>query len=342
LFLFRNKILLELDELIKKPEQQKPLSLISSDRQRSRFSFKIGSYKIKEINIQGQTFSLIKHRDSRLLKKKGAPALPWFRSNVLIPHGANPSIRIVRITSKEINNISPPLPAAGFIPRIPASAPKSYLMGSVYSSDHPFPLNPVKLTDSYKIRNLQAIGLIITPFQYFPKEKKMLVYTDIEIEIIHDENPEPFINASFKSSDFLSYASNNFVNFKTAVRNFRSGTERSAESAQSANQERESILRESNKLLIIVPDAMSSAVNDFITWKKQRGIDVSVLTSFHEGLQEYEEMEGVKVYRKVNSGSNPEGLLSNLKTLFNNKLVLSISFRNIKSIISRFVMKIRI
>ena len=43
------------------------------------------------------------------------------------------------------------------------------------------------------------------------------------------------------------------------------------------------------------------------------GVNVSILTSHHQGLKRFEEQEGVKIYRLLNTGDNPEGILNNFK-----------------------------
>ena len=45
----------------------------------------------------------------------------------------------------------------------------------------------------------------------------------------------------------------------------------------------------------------------------KEGVTVSVLTSYHKGLKKYEEVAGVKVYRKLKTGDNPHTILNNLK-----------------------------
>lgn len=46
------------------------------------------------------------------------------------------------------------------------------------------------------------------------------------------------------------------------------------------------------------------------------GIDVSVLTSHFTGLKKYEKKDGIKIYRRLKTGSNIEGFVSNLKRAF--------------------------
>lgn len=54
----------------------------------------------------------------------------------------------------------------------------------------------------------------------------------------------------------------------------------------------------------------------------KKGINVSVLTSYFDGLNEFEVIDGIKIYRWINTGSSVDNLFSNLKrfTLFNNSV----------------------
>jgi len=45
----------------------------------------------------------------------------------------------------------------------------------------------------------------------------------------------------------------------------------------------------------------------------KRNVNVSVLTSHHEGLTRYQEVNGVHIYRRLKTGDNPNSILSNLK-----------------------------
>jgi glycosyltransferase involved in cell wall biosynthesis len=46
------------------------------------------------------------------------------------------------------------------------------------------------------------------------------------------------------------------------------------------------------------------------------GEDVSVITSYHKGLQRYEEASGVKVYRRIKTGSHPTSVFGNVVRAF--------------------------
>lgn len=48
----------------------------------------------------------------------------------------------------------------------------------------------------------------------------------------------------------------------------------------------------------------------------KEGVDVTVLTSHHEGLKKYEEKDKIKIYRTLKTGDNPHTLLNNLKRSF--------------------------
>ncbi len=45
----------------------------------------------------------------------------------------------------------------------------------------------------------------------------------------------------------------------------------------------------------------------------ESGLDVSVLTSHFKGLKEFEILDGVKIYRRLNTGENPNSFIENLK-----------------------------
>ena len=54
----------------------------------------------------------------------------------------------------------------------------------------------------------------------------------------------------------------------------------------------------------------------------KEGVNVSVLTSYFDGLKEFEIIDNVKIYRRLNTGNGVDNILNNLKrfTLFNNSV----------------------
>ncbi len=56
-------------------------------------------------------------------------------------------------------------------------------------------------------------------------------------------------------------------------------------------------------------------INLFLLAKElvKQGVQVSVITSYFEGLQKYEEIEGIQIHRKLKTGKDPSKLLSNVK-----------------------------
>ncbi len=54
---------------------------------------------------------------------------------------------------------------------------------SIYNTDEFYPAKPVKLSEQTDIRGVDAVMLGITPFQYNPVSKELIVYRDIEIEV---------------------------------------------------------------------------------------------------------------------------------------------------------------
>ena len=59
-------------------------------------------------------------------------------------------------------------------------------------------------------------------------------------------------------------------------------------------------------------------INVFLIAKAlvKKGMEVFVLTSYHKGLQKYEEKEGIKIIRKLKTGATASGLIDNLKRSF--------------------------
>lgn len=113
---------------------------------------------------------------------EGAPNLPVISRFIALPQGAEAQLKIISTRTEELQNVN--IEAA---PRIPAGPDDEPLISkpdpAIYSRDSFFPENPIIISEQTEIRGLDLVVLSITPFQYNPVSKELLIYRDIKIEI---------------------------------------------------------------------------------------------------------------------------------------------------------------
>ena len=113
---------------------------------------------------------------------EGAPNLPGFSRMIAIPQGAEASFKIISSRVETINNVEI-APA----PRIPLESDNSPLHFEknmeIYSKNAFYPQEPVKISSPNKIRGVDVVMLGVTPFQYNPVTKELIVIRDLVLEI---------------------------------------------------------------------------------------------------------------------------------------------------------------
>lgn len=144
--------------------------------------YSIQKFTFSEIDLNGRTMKNISLPDHWLPNDEGAPDLPGSGKYIAIPEGSTPvltinSMRIERYSGIEI------APAM----RIPWDDVNQQIIyqenPEIYGRNAFYPESPVKMSDVMEIRGVNAVILGITPFQYNPVTKELLVYRDIDISI---------------------------------------------------------------------------------------------------------------------------------------------------------------
>jgi hypothetical protein len=144
--------------------------------------YSIESFTIAPAEINGKGMQNIELSGNWLPNNEGAPNLPGGGRYIAIPQGAVPVLKIVSQRTESYKNIEV---APAF--KIPLDTDKSPLKyptrTDIYSADAFYPASPVTLSAPSKIRGVDVVMLGITPFQYNPVTKELIVYRDLEIEV---------------------------------------------------------------------------------------------------------------------------------------------------------------
>jgi len=166
-------------------------SIISQSPAGVKINYSITSFKLTKVQINGKTMDAIELPGSYLPNDEGAPDLPGTGRLIAIPQGSNVSVNIIKSRTETFTGID--LAPAPVIPLQTETGPlKYYFSESVYTTDKFYPKNPVSTSDPDKIRGVDVIMLGITPFQYNPMTKELIVYRDLKIEIIFQSGNSQF------------------------------------------------------------------------------------------------------------------------------------------------------
>lgn len=163
--------------------------------------YSVPSFSLDDFQVNGETMKDITINGITLPNDEGMPNLPGQGRYIAIPQGSTPRLTILSQRTETIHNVNI-VPAV----RIPAEnddRPLSYVKNAaVYSKNAFYPAEPIKISEVEQIRGLDVVILGITPFQYNPVTKDLIVYHDVKVEISFDGGNGHFGDDAYRSRWF--------------------------------------------------------------------------------------------------------------------------------------------
>ncbi|MBN2172989.1 MAG: T9SS type A sorting domain-containing protein [Bacteroidales bacterium] len=145
-------------------------------------NYSISSFNLNDVSIKGEMMKNLEIPGEFLPNNAGAPNLPGNGRYLAIPQGSVASFKVVSYRTEVLSEIN--LSPAPRIPWETEDGPLEYNKDmSIYSANKYYPENPVQLSASEVIRGVDVVMLGITPFQYNPVTRELVVYRDIKIEV---------------------------------------------------------------------------------------------------------------------------------------------------------------
>lgn len=213
--------------------------------------YSVEEFSMAQADIDGSSMLNVELPGFWLPNDEGAPNLPGGGRYIAIPQGSQPVLKIVSQRTETYKNID--IAPAPRIPWDDETGPLQYRTNSgIYSADAFYPASPVKLSEPVQIRGVDAVILGITPFQYNPATKELIVYRDLEIKVEFRGGNGQFGEERFRSrfwDPILSDALLNYASLPTVDYGKRAIANRSSNGCE---------------YLIIVPDGA-----DYMNWAEQ-------------------------------------------------------------------------
>jgi hypothetical protein len=229
--------------------------------------YSVKEFKLVAADIDGQSMQSLELPGYWLPNDEGAPNLPGGGRYIAIPQGATPVLRILSQRTETFKNVDI-APA----PRIPLDTDKGPLKyranSNIYSMDTFYPASPVKLSEPMQIRGVDAVMLGITPFQYNPVTKELIVYRDLEIQVDFKGGNGQFGEERLRSRFWDPILSDALLNYESLPK-IDYGKRAIASRASTGCE-----------YLIIVPDGADymSWAQEIQTFRIQQGISTDITT----------------------------------------------------------------
>ncbi len=164
------------------PVNGKPgFNLNEKTRDGLHISYNLGQMSLNSLNYRGEDMTEISISAITLPNAAGCPNLPVESRMMAIPQGATATLRVVNVESETLHNVN--IAPALRIQSENEEPDMNYVKDmSVYGKNALYPVEPFEMGSSY-IRGVEAVTVSITPFQYNPVTKDLVVYTHIELAV---------------------------------------------------------------------------------------------------------------------------------------------------------------
>ena len=159
-------------------------SMTHKTRDGARISYQLGQFSLSQIEYRGEEMSEISINAISIPCDAGLPNLPVDSRLIAIPQGAKATLNVVHAETQTFQNVNI---APALRVQVENEEPDmNYVKDmKVYGKNAFFPENPFVIGESY-IRGVNAVSVAITPFQYNPVTKELVVYTDVELSLSYE------------------------------------------------------------------------------------------------------------------------------------------------------------
>jgi len=202
------------------------INLVDSRKDAVQVVYSVNNFELQTVAVEGQTMKNIILPGTFLFNDEGMPNLPNKGKYIAIPQGAKPVLKILSDRREILHNIEI-APA----PRIPADNQPDFPLvknQQIYSRNALYPESPVQMSEVQKIRGVDAVILGITPFQYNPVTKDLIIYKDLKVEITFENGNGQFGDMAYRNywwdpilqDVFLNHASLPVVDYNLRLQSY--------------------------------------------------------------------------------------------------------------------------
>ena len=239
--------------------------LLSTGDNSATFSFDVTDVGSFNQCIDGADYSMFYIKGLGMLDDTGKPTLPVYQKWIEVTEKSS-NISVISSSSKDLNNI---IVYPTQIPRIGYDATQDYpfhIDSVFYSTDAYYPNNIVEVSNVVSFRGKKYVVVRICPIQFNPKYKTARVYSKIEFNLTNYADP------------LLMDEGTNRVNGNVSTIQ--------------------------DDYFIVCKSTAKSLLTNFITWKKQQGYKVHLISKSTWSNKTQVKDSIVAHYNQCNSNSN--------------------------------------
>ncbi|MDR2970451.1 MAG: C25 family cysteine peptidase, partial [Bacteroidales bacterium] len=173
----------------------------------------LSAYEITSLNHKGEAMHEISLSGIFIPNDEGMPNLPRISRFVAVPNGAEVKISIKSMETKTLTNIN--IAPALRIQPISEEPVMDYVKNEkVYSTNDFYPQNPAAISEITNLRGVNVAVVGITPFQFNPVTKELIVIENIELEIEYIGGSTECYDTKYRSPWFDPILRNSILNYE--------------------------------------------------------------------------------------------------------------------------------
>lgn len=255
--------------------------LINSNSQSTAVDFELNQLETNFKSVESKDYHTFSKQYSVLMSDKGFPAMPYFSESLQLPDKGNYDYKIVYDSYQDINIDI--IPSKGDLKRNVDPDTIPYVFGEAYKKDEFFPGNLVKFGSPHILRNTRGVTFSLFPYQYNPVQHKLRVYKNLRVEINFNNKKGTSEIASKKTDNtfFNDIYSSHYLNY--------------------ASSKKYAPVPEEGEMLVITAPSFESQLASFISWKRERGVKTTVVSTTTAGSTDL----AIKNYIKTFYQSHP-------------------------------------
>ncbi len=226
-----------------------------------------------------ETYTLLSMPETDIMNDSvGYPALPVKYIKLLVPF----NVKITGIQLNEVKKQSHLLNAKIEPIQYPIPISLDYRKenfvkpnASMYDLDLPFPANLIEIINCSFFRENQIITLAVYPCRYFPKKNLLEQYESIDFSLLYSENKAAKPTKQIKRDPEYQQILKSLIENKNDITKY---------TAQTIEKEPLNVVASSsvNPGYVIITNAeIALAFNEFIAWKRQKGLKIMLVTMEH-------------------------------------------------------------
>ncbi len=231
--------------------------------------FKMPGFYLEPVLVGSRPCTRVSMPKHIMLQTEGLPEVPVISRSLLVSPGSTTSLNIIEHVTRQFK-IDPVEPSLGHIMRNVNPLGLIPRFDDFYKQSAVWPKQVVEVGKTFTLRELAGVNIRVYPLQYDAGKGLLLVTEKLVVDILikDAEGYTKTVTAELKpgSREFQTVYQGIFGN-----------------NLPEQGMDKYDALPSRGRMLIIAHEALASAMTDFVVWKQQLGIDVTLRTTAELG-----------------------------------------------------------